>query len=133
MEKLSCFKAYDIRGKVPEELDTRKAYFIGRAYAEIINPGKVIIGYDIRHESIDLSRVLIKGLQDSGVEVINIGLCGTEEVYFHTFSREKEGVGGGIMITASHNPKGYNGMKMVKKGGYPISGANDLQDIHDQL
>ena len=85
MKKLQCFKAYDIRGKIPEDLNTELAYLIGLAYAEIINPGKVIIGYDVRLESIDLANALIKGLTDSGVDIVNIGLCGTEEVYFHTF------------------------------------------------
>jgi len=131
MKKLQCFKAYDIRGKIPEDLNTELAYLIGAAYAEIINPGKVIIGYDVRLESIELADALIKGLTDSGVDIINIGLCGTEEVYFHTFAKENEGVGGGIMVTASHNPKGYNGMKMVKSAARPMSGGDDLKKIHD--
>ena len=131
MKKLQCFKAYDIRGKIPEDLNTELAYLIGAAYAEIINPGKVIIGYDVRLESIELADALIKGLTDSGVDIINIGLCGTEEVYFHTFAKESEGVGGGIMVTASHNPKGYNGMKMVKSAARPMSGTDDLKKIHD--
>ena len=131
MKKLQCFKAYDIRGKVPEDLNTELAYLIGVAYAKIINPGKVIIGYDVRLESIELANALIRGLTDSGVDIINIGLCGTEEVYFHTFAKESQGVGGGIMVTASHNPKGYNGMKMVKSSAKPMSGADDLKKIHD--
>ncbi len=131
MRKLQCFKAYDIRGKIPEDLNTELAYLIGIAYAEIINPGKVIIGYDVRLESIELANALTKGLTDSGVDIINIGLCGTEEVYFHTFAKESEGVGGGIMVTASHNPKGYNGMKMVKSAARPMSGEDDLKKIHD--
>lgn len=133
MRKLQCFKAYDIRGKIPEDLNTELAYLIGVAYAEIINPEKVIVGYDVRLESIDLANSLIKGLTDSGVNIINIGLCGTEEVYFHTFAKENDGVGGGIMITASHNPKGYNGMKMVKSSAKPMSGADDLKKIHDRV
>ena len=133
MKKLQCFKAYDIRGKIPEDLNTELAYLIGLAYAEIINPGKVIIGYDVRLESIDLANSLIKGLTDSGVDIVNIGLSGTEEVYFHTFARENEGVGGGIMVTASHNPKGHNGMKMVKSSARPMSGADDLKKIHDRV
>lgn len=133
MDKLKCFKAYDIRGKVPEELNANLAYNIGLAYADIINPGTVIVGYDVRLESPMLAEAVIKGLRDFGVNVIDIGVCGTEEVYFHTWYREKEGVGGGIMITASHNPKGYNGMKMVKQGSRPMSGADDLQKIHDYV
>jgi phosphomannomutase/phosphoglucomutase len=133
MNKLKCFKAYDIRGKVPEELNTDLAYKIGVAYADIINPGKIIIGCDVRLESPAIAEAVISGLNYRGVDVIDIGICGTEEVYFHTFNMEKAGVGGGIMVTASHNPKGYNGMKMVKKGSRPMSGADDLQKICDYI
>ena len=133
MDKLECFKAYDIRGKVPEEIDAELAYKIGVAYAHIINPVTVVVGYDVRLESPMLADAIINGLIDSGVNVIYIGVCGTEEIYFHTFHREKDGVGGGIMITASHNPKGYNGMKMVKQGSRPMSGADDLQKIYDYI
>lgn len=133
MNELLCFKAYDIRGKVPEELNDELAYKIGLAYSDIINPGTVIVGYDVRLESLSLTKALIKGLTDSGSSVINIGLCGTEEVYFHTFSNENIGVGGGIMITASHNPKGYNGMKMVGCGSRPISLADGLKEIRDYI
>lgn len=133
MNKLECFKAYDIRGKVPEELNVDLAYKIGIAYADIINPGKIIVGYDVRLESPMIAEAVIKGLNYRGVDVINIGICGTEEVYFHTFNMEKDGIGGGIMITASHNPKGYNGMKMVKQGSRPMTGADDLQKIHDYI
>ncbi|MDP4832887.1 MAG: phosphomannomutase CpsG [Rickettsiaceae bacterium] len=133
MDKLECFKAYDIRGKVPEEIDVSLAYKIGCAYADIIDPGTVIVGYDVRLESPLLAEAVINGLMDCGVNVINIGLCGTEEVYFQTFHKEKDGIGGGIMITASHNPKGYNGMKMVKQGSRPMSGADDLKKIHDYV
>lgn len=130
-EKLSCFKAYDIRGKIPDDLNEEMAYQIGLAYSRIIKPGTIIVGCDVRLESPMITKAVIEGLLDSGTNVINIGVCGTEEVYFHTFSRENEGVGGGIMVTASHNPKGHNGMKMVKSGSRPMSGADDLQDIHD--
>jgi phosphomannomutase/phosphoglucomutase len=133
MNELDCFKAYDIRGKVPEELNEELAYKIGMAYSHIINPGTVIVGYDVRLESIALTASLIKGLTDSGSNVINIGLCGTEEVYFHCFSNENHGVGGGIMVTASHNPKGYNGMKMVGLGSRPISLSGGLKEIRDYI
>ena len=133
MNELTCFKAYDIRGRVPEELDEELAYKIGLAYSNIINPGTVIVGYDVRLESNFIAKALIKGLTDSGSGVINIGLCGTEEVYFHTFSNETIGVGGGIMITASHNPKGYNGMKMVSSGSRPISLTDGLTEIRDYI
>ncbi len=129
---LACFKAYDIRGRVPEELDADLARRIGRAYAEEIHPGKVIVGRDMRLESPMLSQALIEGLLEGGADVIDIGLCGTEEVYFHTFHRESQGVGGGIMITASHNPKGYNGMKLVRQSARPISGDTGLYAIRDR-
>ncbi len=131
--KTTCFKAYDIRGQVPNDLDQNLAYLIGRAYAKIINPGTVVVGYDIRLESPDLTKSLIKGLNREGVNVIDIGLCGTEEVYFHTFDKQARGVGGGIMITASHNPKGYNGMKLVRECSIPISGDSGLTDIYNQV
>ena len=133
MKKLDCFKAYDIRGKVPEELDEELCYKIGLAYSHIIKPKTVIVGYDVRLESKELSRALIEGLLIGGSNVINIGLCGTEEVYFHTFNNEPIGVGGGIMVTASHNPKGYNGMKMVSRGSRPISMSGNLKEIRDYV
>ncbi|MEO1751806.1 phosphomannomutase [Thiofaba sp. EF100] len=129
---LACFKAYDIRGRVPDELNEDIAWRIGRAYADEIQPGKVIVGHDVRLESPMLSQALIQGLTEGGVDVIDIGLCGTEEVYFHTFHRQGQGVGGGIMITASHNPKGYNGMKLVREGARPISGDSGLFAIRDR-
>jgi len=127
---LSCFKAYDIRGKVPEELNEELAYQIGKAYAAELKPKKVTVGFDIRLESESLAHALIKGLTDSGVNVVNIGLCGTEEVYFSTFYHQLDG---GIMITASHNPKGYNGMKLVTKNAQPISGDFCLKEIEQRV
>lgn len=131
MNKLSCFKAYDIRGQIPQDLNADIAYKIGVAYGQKFSPKKIIVGYDARLESPEISNALIAGLLDCGVDVYNIGLCGTEEVYFHAFHREEQGIDGGIMVTASHNPKGYNGMKPVTKGSRPISGATGLQDMHD--
>lgn len=130
---LDCFKAYDIRGRVPEELDDGLAWRVGRAYADEINPGTVVVGYDVRLESPMIARALMRGLTEGDVNVIDIGLCGTEEVYFQTFHREKQGVGGGIMITASHNPKGYNGMKLVREGARPISGDSGLFAIRKRV
>ena len=130
---LSCFKAYDIRGRVPTDLDPELARRIGRAYAEVVEPGIVVVGHDARLESPELARALIDGLTQGGADVIDIGLCATEEVYFQTAHREKDGVGGGIMVTASHNPKGTNGMKLVRQGARPISGDSGLGEIRDRV
>ncbi|WP_322630137.1 phosphomannomutase [Halothiobacillus sp.] len=129
----ACFKAYDIRGQVPETLDADVAYAVGRAYVDEIGAKKVVVGYDVRLESPLLAEALSRGLCDAGADVINIGLCGTEEVYFQTFYREGDGVGGGIMVTASHNPKGYNGMKLVREGARPVSGDTGLFAIRDRV
>ncbi len=126
--KLSCFKAYDIRGRIPDELNEDIAYRIGRAYAEFVRPRKVIIGRDIRLSSEGLSRALGEGLTDGGSDVFDIGLCGTEEVYFATFAEKMDG---GIMVTASHNPMDYNGMKLVREGSRPISGDTGLDTIKE--
>jgi phosphomannomutase/phosphoglucomutase len=128
MPKLACFKAYDIRGRVPDELNPVIAYRIGFAYGKYINPQKVVVGYDVRLQSPVLAAAVTQGLLDSGADVIDIGLCGTEEVYFQTFYR---GVGGGIMVTASHNPMDYNGMKLVRDGSRPISGDTGLNNIRE--
>src|ERR1700730_9027274 len=126
MNKLSCFKAYDVRGRVPDELDETLAYQIGQAYAVLIAPKRVAVGRDIRYSSTVLQAALIHGLIDSGVEVTDIGLCGTEGVYFATFAYQFDG---GIMVTASHNPPDYNGMKFVREGSRPISADNGLKDM----
>jgi phosphomannomutase len=128
---LSCFKAYDIRGRIPDELNTDIAYRIGRAYAESIQPNRVIVGRDIRLSSNEMADAVIKGLQDAGVNVYDIGLCGTEEVYYATFAYREAGepMDGGIMVTASHNPKDYNGMKLVREQSKPVSGDTGLNDI----
>jgi len=125
---LTCFKAYDIRGRVPDELNEDIAWRIGRAFAAELNPRTVIVGRDVRLESPSLAAALAKGLNDGGADVIDIGPCGTEEVYFQTFHRQ---VDGGIMVTASHNPKGYNGMKLVRESSKPISGDSGLFTIRD--
>ena len=126
MNLSNCFKAYDVRGRIPEELNPESAYAIGRAYAEWLKPGRVAVGRDIRLSSAELAEALTRGLTDSGVDVVDIGLCGTEGVYFATFS---QGLDGGIMVTASHNPPDYNGMKFVREQSRPISGDTGLQEI----
>jgi phosphomannomutase len=129
-DSLACFKAYDIRGKVPYELNASLAYRIGRAYAEVERPSRVIIGRDIRLSSATIAEALALGLTDGGAEVFDIGVCGTEQVYFATFSREMDG---GIMVTASHNPIDYNGMKLVRAGARPVSGDSGLDMIAEQV
>ena len=124
--ELTCFKAYDIRGRVPDELNIDIAYAIGRAYAQVVAPKKVVVGHDIRLSSEEIKAAVSRGLMDSGVDVYDIGQCGTEEIYFATFYAEMDG---GIAITASHNPKDYNGMKFVREGSKPISGDTGLFDI----
>jgi len=126
MKKINCFKAYDVRGRVPEELDEDIAYRIGRGYAAFVNPRVVAVGRDIRRSSPALTEALIRGLTDSGVDVLDIGVGGTELSYFATFSRKLDG---GIMVTASHNPPNYNGMKFVREGSRPISADTGLLDI----
>jgi phosphomannomutase/phosphomannomutase/phosphoglucomutase len=126
MNKLTCFKAYDIRGRIPGELNEELAYKIGQSYAAFVKPKRVAVGRDIRATSATLSAALMRGLNDSGVNVADIGLCGTEGVYFATFS---ERLDGGIMVTASHNPPDYNGMKFVREQSRPISADTGLKDM----
>jgi phosphomannomutase len=126
MRNLDCFKAYDVRGRIPDEINESLAYDIGRAYAAFVKPRQVAVGYDIRLSSQPLARALKRGLNDSGVDVLDIGLWGTEGSYFATFA---EGLDGGIMVTASHNPPDYNGMKFVREQARPISGDTGLKDM----
>lgn len=126
MTELTCFKAYDVRGRIPDQINEDVAYRIGCAYAQVIKPSKVVVGYDIRLTSKQLCDALTSGLIDSGVDVYNIGECGTEEVYFATSHFDMDG---GICVTASHNPKDYNGMKFVREESKPISGDTGLLDI----
>lgn len=124
--ELNCFKAYDIRGRLPDQLNEDIAWRIGRAYAEWLQPRRVVVGYDIRLSSSRLCEALTAGLIDAGVDVLNIGQCGTEEIYFATSCLQ---VDGGIMVTASHNPKNFNGMKLVRENSIPISGDTGLNEI----
>ena len=123
---LNCFKAYDIRVRLGDELNEDIAYRIGRAYGEFAQPKTVVVGGDIRLTSESLKLALARGLQDAGTDVLDIGMSGTEEIYFATFHL---GVDGGIEVTASHNPMDYNGMKLVREGARPISGDTGLRDI----
>ena len=125
-----CFKAYDIRGQVPAQLNEDIAYRIGRALVAELQGKTFVVGQDMRLESPPLAAALMRGITEAGANVIDIGLCGTEEVYFAT-SHYK--VDGGVMITASHNPKGYNGMKLVKAESRPISGDTGLDAIRQRV
>jgi phosphomannomutase len=127
---LSCFKAYDLRGRVPDQVNEDLARDIGRAYAAFVQPDTVVVGHDIRLSSESLAAALSDGLMEAGVDVADIGLCGTEEVYFATAHLD---AGGGIMVTASHNPSDYNGMKFVREQSRPISGDTGLNDIRDAV
>ncbi len=126
MSPIICFKAYDLRGRIPAELNDDVAYRVGRGYAEFLSPKRVVVGRDIRLSSAGLTDALCRGLTDSGVDVYDIGICGTEGVYFAT---SDGGYDGGIMVTASHNPPDYNGMKFVRELSKPISGDNGLHQI----
>lgn len=125
--KLPAFKAYDVRGPVPAQLHVDMVYAIGRAYARVIQPqGPVAIGYDIRDTSAAFARTLAAGLNAEGVATRDIGLGGTEMVYH---AAGQPGMGGGLMVTASHNPVGDNGIKMVRAEARPISGDDGLAEM----
>jgi len=142
LNPITCFKAYDLRGRIPNELNDDVAYRVARGYAQFLATAargdaprdgaarrpapRVVVGRDIRLSSAGLTDAVCRGLTDSGVDVFDIGVCGTEGVYFATFDG---GYDGGIMITASHNPPDYNGMKFVREESKPISGDNGLKEI----
>lgn len=126
MSNLTCFKAYDIRGQLGTQLTVDIAYRIAQAYAQWLKPRTVVLGGDIRETSPELKAALANGLQDAGVDVLDLGMVGTEEMYFATWYL---GVDGGIEVTASHNPIDYNGFKLVREGSKPISQDTGLQEI----
>jgi phosphomannomutase/phosphomannomutase/phosphoglucomutase len=128
MARLTCFKAYDIRGRLPDELNPEIARDIGRAYAAFLQPGAVVVGRDVRLSSRDLCQALAEGLTAGGADVVDLGLCGTEEIYHATFAGQFDG---GIMVTASHNPLDFNGFKLVREGARPISGDSGLLAIRE--
>ena len=127
---LPCFKAYDIRGRVPSELNLELVRQVGLAFAAEFSPRSVCVGHDMRLSSRDMALVLMNGLEDGGADVIDLGLCGTEEVYHAVFS---QGFDGGIMITASHNPKDWNGMKLVRADAVPVSSDSGLLAMRDRI
>lgn len=126
MTTLTCFKAYDIRGRLGDELNESIAYRIGRATAQYLNAKKIVVGGDVRATSKTLKQALVQGIMDAGCDVIDLGMTGTEEIYFAASHLD---VDGGIEVTASHNPIDFNGMKLVKRGAQPISGDTGLKDI----
>ena len=126
MSELTCFKAYDIRGQLGTELNEEVAYRIGRAFAEFLQPKNVVLGGDVRLTSEALKQALARGICDTGADVIDIGVVGTEEVYFATSYLKTDG---GIEVTASHNPLDYNGMKPVRENSKPISSDTGLLQI----
>lgn len=128
--KRTAFKAYDIRGKYPDEVNEELAYRIGRVFADIFKSKKVAVGNDIRLSGPEIKAALVRGLTEMGCDVVDIGQCGTEMIYFATYFLKLDG---GIMITASHNPKDYNGMKLVREGARPISADTGLKEIEDKV
>lgn len=126
---MNCFKTYDVRGKVPQELNPEVASQIAAAYVEVLQPARVVVGYDCRLTSPELASALVEGLIEHGCDVYELGLCGTEEVYHAAFSGQLDG---GIMVTASHNPAEYNGLKMVARNGAPLT-AEQLQQIKEKV
>lgn len=130
MGKIQSFKAYDIRGKVPDELNIDLAYKIGRAIVKYLNAKSIVIGRDVRKSSPELSEALSKGINDAGCNVIDLGMCGTEMIYFGTPFLNADG---GVMITASHNPPEYNGLKFVKKGSVPMGYDSGLEVIEKMV
>jgi phosphomannomutase len=126
MDKLTCFKAYDVRGRLGDELNEDVARRIGRACAQYLGARRVAVGGDIRHSSAALKGALAEGLMAGGADVVDLGMTGTEEVYFAAFHLD---VDAAVEVTASHNPIDYNGMKLVKRGAVPISGDSGLDAI----
>src|SRR5690348_2723221 len=130
MTNLNSFKAYDVRGRIPDEINESLAYDIGRAFAALVNPRRVAVGHDIRLSSPQLAAAVKRGLTDSGSDVLDIGLWGTEGAYFAAFA---EGLDGGIMVTASHNPPNYNGMKFVREQSRPVSSDTGLNEMRAMI
>jgi phosphomannomutase len=125
----TVFKAYDVRGIYPEDVDEEGAYAIGRGYVQQFEPRRIAVGRDMRLSSPQMAAALVEGASDEGAEVLDLGLVGTEMVYFAVGSL---GLDGGVMVTASHNPKEYTGMKIVRRGALPVGGESGLLDVRDR-
>src|SRR3954447_24187343 len=124
-----AFKAYDVRGIYPDDLDEEGAYAIGRGYVQQFEPKRMAVGRDMRLSSPQMAAAVIRGASDEGAEVVDLGLIGTEMLYFAVGSL---GLDGGIAVTASHNPKEYTGMKIVRRGALPVGGESGLLDVRDR-
>jgi phosphomannomutase len=124
-----AFKAYDVRGVYPTELDEAGAYAVGRAYVEQFSPTRIAVGRDMRESSPTMAAAVREGAADGGAEVLDLGMVGTEMVYFAV---GELGLDGGIAVTASHNPKQYTGMKIVRRGALPVGGESGLFDVRDR-
>jgi phosphomannomutase len=125
----TVFKAYDIRGLYPEELDEAGAYAVGRAYVEQFSPARIAVGRDMRLSAPSMAAAVRDGAADAGADVLDVGMVGTEMLYFAVGDLELDG---GIMVTASHNPKQYTGMKIVRSGALPVGGESGLFDVRDR-
>src|SRR5437660_4211525 len=125
----AVFKAYDVRGTYPEELDEAGAEAIGRAYVEQFEPRRIAVGRDVRLSSSTMQEALMRGAAAAGADVLDLGLVGTEMLYFAVGSL---GLEGGAMVTASHNPKEYTGMKLVRRGALPVGSESGLLDVRDR-
>src|SRR5213592_613543 len=123
------FKAYDVRGIYPDELDEEGGYAIGRAFVEEVEPRKIAVGRDMRTSSLAMAEAFARGAAEAGADVLDLGRVGTEMVYFAVGDLELDG---GAMVTASHNPKQYTGMKIVRAGALPIGGESGLLDVRDR-
>ena len=130
MLNTAAFKAYDIRGKVPGEVNEELAYRVGKVFCALFGAENVVVGHDIRLSGPSLVKALSDGLRDGGANVIDIGQCGTEMIYFATAYLKTDG---GIMVTASHNPAGYNGMKLVRRNARPVSADTGLEEIRQMV
>ena len=123
---MTIFKAYDIRGLVPDELDADLARRIGHAFVRLLDAGRLLVGRDVRTHSPELAGAVIEGIRDAGADVLDVGLASTPMAYFAIGSRD---VDGGLCVTASHNPGRFNGMKLCSRDARPISRANGIADI----
>ena len=123
------FKAYDVRGIYGAELDEEGAQAIGRAFVEFFEPKRIAVGHDMRLSSPAMAEAVIAGAAEAGAEVLELGLVGTEMVYFAV---GELGLDGGVAVTASHNPKEYTGMKIVREGALPVGGESGLLEIRDR-